>query len=50
MYSEENLQSIFGFPIWALYSLSATFIYAIIIAIFLQKYWSVSASEDNLSK
>ena len=50
MYSEENMQSIFGFPIWALYSLVATFIYSVIIAIFLQKYWFISASEEDLNK
>ena len=50
MYSEVNMQSVFGFPNWALYSLIATFIYAVIIAIFIQKYWFISASEEDWNK
>lgn len=50
MYSEENMQSVFGFPVWAIYSLVATFIYSVIIAIFLQKYWSLSSLEEDLNK
>lgn len=31
--------TIFGFPLWAIYSLSAGIGYCIIIAILIQKYW-----------
>ena len=49
-YSSINMQSVFGFPIWAFYSLVATFIYAIIIALFLHKYWAISAKENHLKE
>ena len=45
-----KMQSIYGFPLWALYTLLATFIYAISIFYFLHKYWSISASEKTLKK
>ena len=40
-----NMNSIGGFPFWALYSLLSTFVYAITIWYLLSKYWSTSASE-----
>ena len=36
-----------GFPPWALYTLLATLIYAVIISYFLRKYWSLSAWEEQ---
>ena len=36
-----------GFPLWALYTLMATLIYAIIISYLLEKYWSLSAREEE---
>ena len=36
-----------GFPPWALYTLLATLIYAVIISYFLGKYWSLSAREEQ---
>ena len=36
-----------GFPPWALYTLMATLIYAVITSYFLGKYWSLSAREGE---
>ena len=36
-----------GFPLWALYAILATLIYAVIIAYFLEKYWSLSSGEGQ---
>ena len=36
-----------GFPPWALYTLMATLIYAVITSYFLRKYWSLSAREGE---
>ena len=36
-----------GFPLWALYTLMATLIYAVIISYLLEKYWSLSAREEE---
>ena len=46
---DDSINSIFGFPFWAFYSLIMTFLYAIIIYLFLKKYWfvSVSLNEDD---
>ena len=38
---------ILGFPVWAFYSLVVTIIYAIVIAVFLKRYWSLSAGDDD---
>ena len=43
-YFDIEIKSIFGFPAWAFYSLISTFIYAVIIAYFIQKYWYESSS------
>jgi len=45
-----EMESIGGFPHWALYVLFSTFIYAISIFYFLHRYWSISASEKSLKK
>ena len=36
-----------GFPFWALYTLMATLLYAVITSYFLGKYWSLSAREEE---
>ena len=36
-----------GFPPWALYTLMATLIYAVIISYFLGRYWSLSSREEE---
>ena len=36
-----------GFPLWALYSLLVTLIYAVIISYFIGKYWALSAREEE---
>jgi len=36
-----------GFPLWALYALLTTMIYAIILSYFLGKYWYLSAGEEE---
>ena len=36
-----------GFPSWALYTLMATLLYAVIISYFLGKYWSLSSREGE---
>jgi hypothetical protein len=45
-----KLESITGFPYWAFYSLCSTFIYAVCIFYFLQKYWAISESDTTLEK
>ena len=46
-FTDFSTKVILGFPAWAIYSLSTSVVYAIIIAFLLEKYWSVSASEDE---
>ena len=36
-----------GFPLWALYTLLATLIYAVITSYFIGKYWGLSAREEE---
>ena len=36
-----------GFPLWALYSLFVTLLYAALIALILQRYWSLLAGDDE---
>lgn len=45
-----KMESIGGFPYWALYALFSTFIYATCIFYFLYKYWSISSSDKSLKK
>ncbi len=42
---ESDSNNIFGFPYWAFYSLFSTFIYAINVYYFLQKFWFLAESE-----
>jgi hypothetical protein len=36
-----------GFPIWAVYSIFATVLYAVLIAFLLGRFWDTIAHEDN---
>ena len=36
-----------GFPLWALYTLLATLLYAVVISYFLGKYWTLSSREEE---
>jgi len=38
---------LFGMPIWAVYSLVITFLYAGIIFYFIGKYWQISAEKTK---
>ncbi len=38
---------ILGFPLWALYSLCVTLLYATLVALILQRYWSLLAGDDE---
>ena len=46
-FSGIDVNIVIGFPSWALYTILATLIYAIIISYFLEKYWSLSAREEQ---
>ena len=37
----------FGFPSWAFYSLSITLLYAIVTAIFFERYWPLFAGDKE---
>ncbi|MCH8904369.1 MAG: hypothetical protein IIA45_10695 [Bacteroidetes bacterium] len=44
-----TLVNFYGLPGWALHILGSTFVYAIILVIFINKYWSHMADEDSES-
>jgi len=46
-FTDFDSRMILGFPLWALYSISTTFIYAVIIAVMLGRYWDISAGNDE---
>jgi len=46
-FTEFRSSNLFGFPSWAFYSLCITLLYAIVTAIFSQRYWSLFASDDE---
>ncbi len=46
-FSEFRHGNFFGFPLWAFYSLCITLLYAIVTAVFLQRYWSLFADDDD---
>lgn len=46
-FTEFRSSNLLGFPTWAFYSLSITLLYAIITAIFFQRYWSLFANDGN---
>lgn len=46
-FTEFRTSQIFGFPPWAFYSLCITVLYAVVIAFFLQRYWSLLANNGK---
>ena len=36
-----------GFPLWAAWAVGASFIYAVVIAICIGRYWDLSAGEEE---
>ncbi|MCK5392522.1 MAG: hypothetical protein KAJ31_08840 [Deltaproteobacteria bacterium] len=46
-FSDFDEAIILGFPAWALYSFLMTVLYAVIIAVLIARYWSVSADDEN---
>lgn len=46
-FTDFNGAIILGFPAWALYSICMTVLYAVIIAVLIGRYWSVSAGDDD---
>ena len=47
LFTKSHSVQIFGFPPWAFYSFCTTILYAVIVAICLRRYWSVSAEDDD---
>ena len=41
---------ILGFPAWGFYSIVFSVIYAVVIAVFLKRYWSLSAEDIDEEK
>ncbi|MGR3179216.1 MAG: hypothetical protein ACUZ8E_14280 [Candidatus Anammoxibacter sp.] len=46
-FTEFRAVHIFGFPPWAFYSLCLTIVYAIVVAFFVGRYWSVSINKND---
>jgi uncharacterized membrane protein YhdT len=46
-FTDFNTQVFMGFPIWAVYSIFATILYAVLIAVLLGRFWDSIANEDN---
>jgi len=46
-FTEFRTSNLFGFPLWAFYSLCITLSYAIVTAIFFQRYWYLFAGDDE---
>jgi len=46
-FKEYRSGDILGFPSWAFYSLCVTLVYAIVTAVFLERYWSLFDNDDN---
>ena len=47
VFTEFRTSNLFGFPLWAFYSLCITLSYAIATAIFFQRYWNLFAGDDE---
>ena len=47
LYTHPSDSHILGFPSWALYSIVVAKIYAIVIAVFLKRYWKLSADDEG---
>lgn len=46
-FTGESSRVILGFPAWGFYSLILSLIYAVVVAIFLKKFWSLSAQDEE---
>lgn len=46
-FTDFNGAIVLGFPLWAIYSLSMTVLYAVTIAVILGRYWNDLADEDD---
>ncbi len=46
-FTEFRPGNILGLPSWAFYSIFVTIVYAIVTAVFLERYWSLFADEDS---
>ncbi len=46
-FTDFNGAIVLGFPLWAIYSLCMTVLYAVIIALLLGRYWKVLADEND---
>lgn len=46
-FMDKRITHIIGFPPWAFYVFCVTIVYAIIISVFIGRYWSLSAEEDE---
>jgi hypothetical protein len=46
-FTEFRAGNFFGFPLWAFYSLCITISYAIVTAIFFQRYWTLFAGDED---
>ncbi len=47
LFTENKYGDILGFPSWAFYSLCVTFVYAIVTAIFFERYWSLFDNDNE---
>ena len=47
LFTRPSDTEILGFPVWAFYSLVFSVIYAVVIAIFLKRFWSLSAQDEE---
>jgi len=48
VFSKPSSILFYGMPIWAVYSLSVSFLYAGVIFYFIGKYWNISAEESDI--
>jgi hypothetical protein len=46
-FSEGSEDHYLGLPVWALYSLVVTFVYAVTVALILQRYWPMLAGDTE---
>lgn len=46
-FTDFNQNIVFGFPIWAIYSICMSILYAVIIAVLIGRYWSINAGKDR---
>jgi hypothetical protein len=46
-FTDFSADVVIGFPVWAVYSIVATVLYAVLIAYLLGRFWTSIADEDN---